>query len=97
MLRSRVHNQFCLKEYRMGQFLVGGARPAPAVDHSRLPANIDPNIIQPTDPIIKYMQVLSIDRSKNKTYKCKQCGHKFTGQPCNLGSNLKKGFLRNEL
>jgi hypothetical protein len=59
---------------RKEQFLAGGAQAGPAVDHSIAPANLDPNIVQSTDPIVKYEFILSIYSNNNKTYKCKQCG-----------------------
>jgi hypothetical protein len=69
----------------MEQFLAGGAQVGPAVDHSRAPANLDLNKVQPTDPIVKYCFVKSIDSSNNKIYKCKLCGK---GQPCSVGSHI---------
>jgi hypothetical protein len=53
----------------MEQFLAGGAQAGPAVDHLIAPANLDPKKIQPTDPIVKYCFILSIDSNNNKTYK----------------------------
>jgi hypothetical protein len=81
----------------MQGFLAGGARAGPAVDHSIAPANLDTSIVQPTDPIVKYCYILSIDSSNNKTYKCKQCGKTFKGQPCSVGSHFKKGFSTQEV
>jgi hypothetical protein len=53
----------------MNNFLVAGARFAPAVDYSQPPANLDTSIVQSTSPIVNYCFVLSIDRTNNKTYK----------------------------
>jgi hypothetical protein len=61
----------------MEQYLAGGAQAGRAVDRSIAPANLDTNIVQPTDPIVRYCFILSIDSSNNKTYKCKQCGKIF--------------------
>jgi hypothetical protein len=72
----------------MEQFLAGRAQAGREVDHSIAPANLDPSIVQPTDPIVKYCFVLSIDSSNNKTYKCKQCGKIFKGQPCSAGRHF---------
>jgi hypothetical protein len=66
----------------MEDFLAGGARFAPAVDYSLPPDNLDKSILQPIGPIVMYCFIISVDRNNNKTYKCKQCGHEFKGQPC---------------
>jgi ribosomal protein L37AE/L43A len=80
---------------RMEQFSAGRAQVGPAVDRSIAPANLDLNIVQPTDPIVKYCFILSIDSNNNKTYKCKQCGKVFKGQPYHvlLEVILKNDFL----
>jgi hypothetical protein len=43
------------------------------------------------------LTILSIDANNNKTYKCKQCGKIFRGQPCSVGSHFLKGFSSQEV
>jgi hypothetical protein len=47
----------------MNNFLVAGARFAPAVDYSQPPANFDTSIVQPIGHIVNYCFILSIDQN----------------------------------
>jgi hypothetical protein len=93
---SRLQRSQSIFTQRMDNFLAGGGRFAP-VDYSLPPDNLDTNIVQPTNPIVMYCFITSIDKNNNKTYKCKQCGHEFKGQPCNVGSHFKPGFSSQEV
>ena len=55
-----------------------------------LPNDVDPNIVQPTGPIVGYCWVIAKNISTNQ-FKCKICGVQFPGSGIsNVGSYFRR-------